>query len=238
MGPVHRRALSQNARPCSSPFNPRRGPEFTMPFASLKSSSGRDLALAGCAGLGLSLMSALPVSAHGLAGAGLAGGFSHPLTGLDHLFLLVGVGAASSFVSAQLLLFALAGAVVGALFGVSGGGLPVAELLAALAVSGLGVLILMSRRSGQPPSIPAAGTVVAVAVAIHAMLHGHEASGASSWWAGALLASGLTVGVTFLLLRRLGTAWTVRLAVLLTVVGALLALGPIGLLAGAGAGAA
>jgi urease accessory protein len=209
-----------------------------MPFASLKSSSGRDLALAGCAGLGLSLMSALPVSAHGLAGAGLAGGFSHPLTGLDHLFLLVGVGAASSFVSAQLLLFALAGAVVGALFGVSGGGLPVAELLAALAVSGLGVLILMSRRSGQPPSIPAAGTVVAVAVAIHAMLHGHEASGASSWWAGALLASGLTVGVTFLLLRRLGTAWTVRLAVLLTVVGALLALGPIGLLAGAGAGAA
>lgn len=206
-----------------------------MPFASLKSSSGRDLALAGCVGLGLSLLGALPASAHGVAGAGLAGGFSHPLTGLDHLFLLVGVGAASSFVSAQLLLFALAGAVVGALFGVSGGGLPVAELLAALAVSGLGVLILMSRRSGQPPSIPAAGTVVAVAVAIHAMLHGHEASGASTWWAGALLASGLTVGVTFLLLRRLGTAWTVRLAVLLTVVGALLALGPIGLLAGAGA---
>lgn len=235
MGPINRLALSQNARPCSSPFNPRRGPEFTMPFASLKSSSGRDLVLAGCAGLGLSLLGTLPASAHGLAGAGLAGGFSHPLTGLDHLFLLVGVGAASSFVSAQLLLFALAGAVIGAFFGVSGGGLPVAELLAALAVSGLGVLILMSRRSGQPPSIPAAGTVVTVAVAIHAMLHGHEASGASSWWAGALLASGLTVGVTFLLLRRLGTAWTVRLAVLLTVVGALLALGPIGLLAGAGA---
>ena len=210
-----------------------------MPFPFLKSSSGRDLALTGCAGLGLSLLGALPATAHELAGAGLASGFNHPLTGLDHLFLLVGVGAAASFVSAQLLLFALGGAVIGALFGVSGGGLPVAELLAALAVSGLGVLILMSRRSGHPPSILAAGTLVATAVAIHAMLHGHEASGASSWWAGALLASGLTVGVTFLLLRRIGTAWTLCLAVLLTVVGAFLALGPIGgLLAGAGAGAA
>jgi len=206
-----------------------------MPFPLLKSSSGRELALAGCAGLGLSLLGALPATAHELAGAGLASGFNHPLTGLDHLFLLVGVGAASSFVSAQLLLFALGGALIGALFGVSGGGLPVAELLAALAVSGLGVLILMSRRSGQPPSSPAAGAVVATAVAIHAMLHGHEASGAASWWAGALLASGLTVGATFLLLRRLGTAWTLRLAVLLTMVGAFLALGPIGLLVGAGA---
>lgn len=67
------------------------------------------------------------------------------------------------------------------------------------------------------------------------MLHGHEASGGGSWWLGALLASSLVVGLTFLVLRRLGTSWTVRLAVLLTLAGAVLALGPIGLLAGGAA---
>ena len=206
-----------------------------MSFFSVKSSAGRELAQAACAGFGLSLLGTLPASAHGLAGHGLTGGFGHPLGGLDHLCLLIGVGAAASLISARLLLFALAGAVAGALFGLDGGGLPVAELLAAAAVSGLGLLILLSGRSGKPPSIAASGLVVTVSVAIHATLHGHEASGGGSWWLGALLASSLVVGLTFLVLRRLGTAWTVRLAVLLTLAGAVLALGPIGLLAGGAA---
>jgi urease accessory protein len=203
---------------------------------SLHSSTTRQLALAGVAGFALSLLSALPVSAHGNAGGGLAVGFAHPLLGLDHLFLLVGVGAAASFVSWQLLLFALGGALIGALFGVSGGALPMAEVLAALSISGMGLLILRGHRSGLSPSIPLYGTVVAASVAIHGMLHGHEPAGAGSWWFGALLGACAVSGLTFLVLRRLGTEWTVRLAVLLTLVGAVLSLGPIGLLAGAGAG--
>jgi hypothetical protein len=38
---------------------------------------------------------------------GLVSGFTHPLLGLDHLLLLVGVGAASSAIDASLLAFAL-----------------------------------------------------------------------------------------------------------------------------------
>lgn len=203
---------------------------------SFNSSTTRQLALAGIAGFGLSLLGALPVSAHGNAGGGLAAGLGHPLLGLDHLFLLVGVGAAASFVSTQLLLFALGGALIGAIFGVGGGGLPMAELLAAVSISVMGLLILRSRSTGHAPSIPFCGLIVTASVAIHGMLHGHEASGAASWWFGALLSACAVSGLTFLALRRLGTEWTVRLAVLLTLVGAVLAIGPIGLLAGAGAG--
>ena len=47
----------------------------------------RQLALAAAAGLGLSLLSALPAGAHGIAGSGLVAGASHPLLGLDHLLL-------------------------------------------------------------------------------------------------------------------------------------------------------
>ena len=52
--------------------------------------------LAAAAGLALSLLSALPAGAHGLASGGLVAGASHPLLGLDHLLLLVGVGGATA----------------------------------------------------------------------------------------------------------------------------------------------
>ena len=59
---------------------------------------------AAAAGLALSLLSTLPAGAHGLASAGLAAGASHPLLGLDHLLLLLGVGgAAASFVAGGVL---------------------------------------------------------------------------------------------------------------------------------------
>lgn len=43
----------------------------------------------------------------------MATGFPHPISGVDHLLLLVGVGAAASCISSQLLLWALAGAIGG-----------------------------------------------------------------------------------------------------------------------------
>ena len=59
------------------------------------------------------------------------------------------------------------------------------------------------------------GTVVAIAVAVHAILHGQEASGAVSWWLGAALASTLVVGVSYAVLRRAHVVWTLVAAALL-----------------------
>ncbi len=175
-----------------------------------------------------------PAQAHGLAHGGLGSGFLHPITGVDHLLLLIGVGAAASYVSAQLLLWALAGAVLGAVGGALGASLPFAEVLAALAVTAVALLILRSHRDGRLPGLGFGGGLVAGAVALHALLHGVEAPSdhsALAWWLGAFGASVLVSGASFLLMRRLPLVWTVRLAMLLAVLGGALALAPIGLLA-------
>ncbi|MDP4707983.1 MAG: HupE/UreJ family protein, partial [Cyanobium sp. MAG_237] len=80
----------------------------------------RKLAPAAAAGLALSLLSTLPAGAHGLASAGLAAGASHPLLGLDHLLLLLGVGGAAALAGPSLLLVALAAAIGGSLYGALG----------------------------------------------------------------------------------------------------------------------
>lgn len=197
----------------------------------MMSATLRQLAPAAAAGLGLSLLSTLPAGAHGLASAGLAAGASHPLLGLDHLLLLVGVGGAASLAGPSLLLIALAAAVIGSLFGGFGGNLPAAEVLAALTVSGLGIA-MMARQRNHPMSGKGLLTVVvAVAVAIHAMLHGQEASGTASellgWWIGAALSSTIVVGATVAVLRRSKPSWYLALAAGLTLGGGLLALAPL-----------
>ncbi len=186
----------------------------------------RPLLLPAAAGLGLSLVSALPAQAHLVAGGGLGYGFSHPITGLDHLLLLVGVGGVAAFTGSSVLLFALVGAVLGAVAGASGGGLPAAELLAALAISAMGVVILASRRSGESPRLGLIGSLVTLAVGVHAMLHGQEASGTVGWWLGAALGSTLVVAVSYGVLRQTHARWTVLVATLLTAAGLMLAFGP------------
>jgi len=86
------------------------------------------------------------------AGAGLATGFSpNPLLGLDHLLLLVGVGASASFIQLNAVALCLGSRLRWApCFGLSGGQLPLAELVAALAVSLPRLLILRSRRQAAP----------------------------------------------------------------------------------------
>lgn len=190
-------------------------------------SSARPLGLAAAAGFGLSLLSALPVQAHGAADAGLLAGASHPLLGLDHLLLLLGVGGVAAYVSSGVLLFALGGALVGALLGSFGGDLPAAEVWAALAVSALGVLLLLLQRSQRSPQLSLVGSVVAAAVAVHALLHGQEASGTLTWWLGAGLASATVVGATVLVLRRLHSRWALALAAALSLTGLALAVAPL-----------
>jgi urease accessory protein len=194
--------------------------------------SHRSLALTGGAAV-LALLLAPPVQAHGIAQGGLAAGFLHPISGADHLLLLVGVGAAASCISSRLLLWALAGAIGGGVFGAMGGALPAQELLAALAIVAVAVLVLLSLRCERRPQLGACAALVGAAVAVHAMLHGLEApsdGSAALWWLGALSGSVLVGGGSFLLLRRLPLAWTRGLALLLAIGGGLAALGPAGLL--------
>ncbi len=191
--------------------------------------SARSLALAGSAGFLLSLVSALPAAAHGLAGAGLISGALHPLLGADHLLLLVGVGALAARVDRRLLWPALAGAVVGALFGVAGGSMPAAELLAALSVSALGLLLFAGRRlrDGDAP-IALGGAVVAGSMAIHALLHGREATGDPVWWLGAGVAAAAVVAVSALLFSRAQAGVIRLLAIVLGFAGLALAVLPLG----------
>lgn len=192
----------------------------------------RTLALCGGAAA-LALLLDQPAQAHGIAQGGIVSGFLHPISGVDHLLLLIGVGAAASCISSQLLLWAVAGAIGGGLFGAVGGTLPAQELLAALAVTAVAVLVLGCLRSRQSPRLGACGGLVAGAVAVHAMLHGLEApsdGSAALWWLGAFAGSLLVSGGSTLLLRRLPLAWTRGVALLLACCGGVAALGPLGLL--------
>ena len=179
------------------------------------------------------VVSGQPAAAHGISGGGLGSGFLHPLLGSDHLLLLLGVGAAAASLSAQLLLWGLAGALAGGLYGALGGGLPAAEVLAALAISAVAALVLFSQSlpsTGVNAGLGLAGSVIATAVAIHAMLHGHDVPadiGASSWWLGALAASTLVAGGSYLVLRQQAAIWSQRLALGLALAGGLLAIAPV-----------
>jgi urease accessory protein len=177
---------------------------------------------------------AAPARAHGIADGGLAAGFLHPLLGSDHLLLLVAVGAAAAGLSARLLLWGVTGALLGGVFGAMGGGLPAAEVMAALAIPAVAVLVIRSHSSGRPPALGFCGALIAAAVAVHAMLHGQEApggAGAALWWLGAFGGSLLVSGGTYLALGRLPAPWTARLALALALLGGVLALGPLGILA-------
>jgi urease accessory protein len=138
------------------------------------SASARSLALFGAASA-LALLLDQPAQARDIANGGIVAGFLHPISGVDHLLLLIGIGAAASCISAQLLLWALAWAIGGGVFGAMGGTLPAQEFLAALAITAVALLVLRSLRSQQSPQLGACAAVVTAAVAVHAMLHGLEA---------------------------------------------------------------
>jgi urease accessory protein len=184
-----------------------------------------------------------PALAHSTAAGGALGGLTHPLLGLDHLFMLMAVGTAASFISSQLLLWALGAAVIGAAIGFTGFTVTSAEVIAALAISAVGALTLLAGRfanTSNPNALTTfSGVIVGAGVAIHAMLHGLEAPKDSStllWWSGALLSSVLVCGGSHLLLKKLPVSVSKAAAVAFLAIGGFLAFGPLGLLAG-GAGA-
>jgi urease accessory protein len=184
-----------------------------------------------------------PALAHSTAAGGALSGLTHPLLGLDHLCMLMAVGTAASYISSRLLLWALGGAVIGAAVGFTGFTVGSAEVMAALAISAVAAVTLLASKLAKPFNgtmlINVGGVVVAIGVSIHAMLHGLEAPKESStvlWWSGALASSMLVCGGTYLLLKTLPVSVTRSAAIVFLAIGALLAFGPLGLLAG-GAGA-
>lgn len=183
------------------------------------------------------LLGSHPVQAHGTAAGGVWGGLTHPLLGLDHLLMLVAVGAAAAVLSTRLLLWAAAGAVVGAVAGAWGLPLPAQEVWAALAVSAMGALV-WAALAGRPAVGGLAGPLVASGVAIHALLHGLEAPADGSflfWWSGALVSSLLVVGSALKGVRLLPPALARSAAGVVMVSGVALALAPLALLvSGAG----
>ncbi len=185
----------------------------------------RSLALPALAGLAMASLSALPAGAHGGASSSAAAGALHPLLGLDHLLLLVGVGLTAARFGPQLLLLALAGGVLGSLLGSVGGQLPAAETLAALAVSGVGGTLLLSLRGGR--ALPLLAPVLTAAVAIHGLLHGQESSGTAGWWVGALLSSAAVVGASLLAGRQLNARLLQAAALALVLLGGALSLAPL-----------
>ncbi len=189
--------------------------------------SNRGLTLLGTASALALVLAALPAQAHGTADIGLASGFLHPLLGIDHLLLLVGLGTVAAVLHSRLLLWGLAGALAGGMLGQLGASLPGQELLAALSVSGLGLLALFALKTRRTPQLGLCGVLVSGAVAVHAMLHGLEVPSAQalSWWIGAAAASLLVSGASWLLLRRLPLGWSRAIGLLLAVSGGCLGVG-------------
>jgi urease accessory protein len=137
-----------------------------------------------------------PALAHsiGSSAAGFAGGFLHPLTGLDHMLAMVCVGIWGAELGAPAvwllpIAFPLIMAVGGA-FGVFGVPLPAGELLIALSVVVLGTLVALA---WELP-VAVALTIVGIFAIAHGHAHGMEMPGAVDalgFTIGFVLATGL-----------------------------------------------
>jgi urease accessory protein len=122
-----------------------------------------------------------PALAHSIASsaAGFAGGFLHPLTGLDHLLAMICVGIWGSQLGAPAIwLLPISFPLImagGGAFGAVGVPLPVGELLIALSVVVLGMLVALARKL----PIAAALTIVGIFAIAHGHAHGVELPGAA-----------------------------------------------------------
>lgn len=125
--------------------------------------------------VGLAVLTANPALAHTGEDVGsLAGGFLHPISGLDHVVAMVAVGLWGGILGAPALwtlpvLFPLAMAVAGAA-GASGIPLPGVEVGIALSGIVLGVMVLFAVRA----PLWLAMVLVGVFAAFHGHAHGTE----------------------------------------------------------------
>lgn len=159
-------------------------------------------------------------------GHGFGAGFSHPFSGLDHLFAMLAVGIWSAMTArrAWLAPAAFAGMLgIGAVLGMAGFMLPAVEPMVASSLLVVGLLV------ASRAALPAAGAMALVGAfaLFHGLAHGTELAGAAAL-AGMLLgtlslhAGGIGIGT---LLKARDLMWSRALGGIVALVGA-------GLLAG------
>lgn len=160
--------------------------------------------------LGLPGLAEAHTGAHPLVADGLAAGFLHPFSGLDHLLAMVAVGlwAASLGGIARWVVPASFVAIMtlGAVGGVYGLALPAVETLIAMSVIALGAMVALSVR------VPVAAA--AAIVALFGLFHGH-AHGAEMPAMAQPLSYGLGFIVATVMLHGAGLAlgtWLPRIA--------------------------
>jgi urease accessory protein len=147
----------------------------------------------------LFLLLPIAVSAHEGHAQGLAQGFMHPLTGIDHLLAMLAVGwwsaaslsgrwwlAPSAFAAAM-----LAGALIAMNVAVS---TVAVELIVAASLLTLGMLLFARVRL----PVVAAALITAVAGVAHGMAHGSELpmNGAAQWWLAGMVMATLSLHLT------------------------------------------
>jgi len=166
------------------------------------------------------------IGTHELTQTGFWTGFTHPLTGLDHLAAMVSVGLWSALsarrAGPELLWGPLGFAgllLAGAVLGLQGVALPAVEPMIATSLLVLGLLVVTRRRL---PGVAAAALVGTFAI-FHGVAHGTELANAGGAWqtlAGMLLATALlhTAGLALGWALRSAPVWAPR------VVGAAVAL--------------
>lgn len=126
------------------------------------------------AALGLLAFSPLALAHPGHEAQGLLAGFMHPLTGLDHLLVMLAVGLWAGRIGGaarwQLPVTFVAVMALGAVIGMAGYRLPAIETLLAASVMALGALLVISQR--LPRALQAG--LVALFALFHGIAHGSE----------------------------------------------------------------
>lgn len=174
--------------------------------------SRKHLTVATIAAAAISL-SALPAAAHvgvGMGGGGLAAGFAHPFSGMDHLVAIVGVGALAALRGRNAMLAIpaafLAAMVLGAIVPIVGFAIPGAEVMIILSLLAVGALLGLGKRL----VLPAVAGAVALFAFFHGVAHGNEMA---STHMAAPYVLGFVVGAAVLLgLGMLAAAPVARLA--------------------------
>ena len=151
-----------------------------------------------------------PVFAHSGAGVeGLLAGIQHPFMGIDHLFVMLGVGVWAAMQQGRLRylcpLAFLSAMAIGAVFAMQGGVLPLAEVWVACSVVVMGFLVGRSITLTTSISL---GLLMVLAVA-HGYVHAAELSvgvDAQRYALGFLLSTAVLHGIGFLAGQALQTS--------------------------------
>ncbi|VTU36053.1 HupE / UreJ protein [Variovorax sp. PBL-H6] len=164
----------------------------------------------------LLLIAGLPLAAAAHTGAdaglhhGLATGFLHPLTGADHLAVMVAVGLWSALAARRAwpdLLWAPLGfglmLLAGAMLGLAGPTLPAVEPMIAASLLVLGLLVFTQRRLPAP----AAAALVGVFALFHGVAHGQELAGEAG---AALTLAGMLAATALLHAAGIAVGWALR----------------------------